>query len=369
MKCSICNEEGVNKKSHPNHPKKKAAAKKPAAKKKVAPTKKVAAKKKVAPTKKVAAVKKPAAKKKVAPTKAGNKRSWKTLIEKERLNVFKKYPFTKEKFTEVLESYGLNYYTIPLGAGTFGDVYDIGNGRVLRLEPSTYGHKQQEFLDSEKLVQYLIKNKFDFTPIIYSETVYRNPDKSFGFLRATVMEKISAVDLISNWRKFYDESSLLKALREIINKLNSKMIYHSDISHNNVLLTSEGRIVFIDLLDACFASVDKTCRHASLGDTPGYRAPEISYYKKGILNVLEAFGGGLDYKTYKSKYDLGKIDKTKKLEIYMANNIFGMGALAYYLLTGKEPMEPLEFSLIKDEKIRKRVMGAMNPIPSERKLF
>lgn len=268
-------------------------------------------------------------------------------LSKERKGLLNKNPPLKEAYISVLDNYGIKFGTNPLGSGTFSDVYDLGNGTVLRIEPSKYFNKYADA--REKVNKYLMENDrfirtlYDVFPRIFSVEVKKSlMSPSAGWVIAVVMEKLN-IDKWSNWRNYFaTPEKLIKEVKETTEMMHKSGLIHTDISINNVVLTKTGRIVFIDVDDSCILP---GCEFGP-GRTPGYEAPEwalggyTSIKGKERTAMKETIAEwGIDPETLpkRTEFKKGKYD-----EPLMKNTIYGMGALLYHILTGKNPAKKIE---------------------------
>lgn len=231
----------------------------------------------------------------------------------------------------------------------------------------------------------LIKNlKNKYLPIFY-DFVHTDTEVY------TVMEFIDGHDikkLMDMGRNFSEEEIIKygKQLCEAVNELHSQRppIIHGDIKPANVMLTAAGNICLIDFNISAIVHGSKA---SAKGYSKDYAAPEQTFtsnnYKCYVETPIEdefheetrfLFNNGTEKKETLTKtlIDEKQIsdDGLNKMQAFIdcRTDIFGIGAVLYYMVTGYPPINGKpDFSEVKiSPKIRGIITKAMSPDPADR---
>jgi hypothetical protein len=270
-------------------------------------------------------------------------------LKKERKTLLNKNPPLKTAYISFLEKHNIKFGTAPLGSGTFADVYDIGDNKVLRVEASTYMNRYAEA--RRRINNYLIDNdailssQYKIYPRIYSFDVKTSlTGPSDGWVMAVIMEKLE-MDSWTNWPSYFSTpEKLIEEFKKITKIMHKIGIIHTDISVNNVVLTTSGEIIFIDVDDSCMLP---GCSEAP-GRTLGYQGPEWALsgsgqisgkYRTAMKETIAEWGINPDTLPKQEDFLRGKYDEAIK-----KNTIYGMGALLYHIFTGKNPAHKIHLA-------------------------
>jgi hypothetical protein len=288
-------------------------------------------------------------------------------IPKERKKMLNKHPRLKETYINFMNQYGLEYDITPVFAsGGFSDVYDLGNNRLLHIEAST-GSKNTGGLNRLKVNTVIKDGNFKIFPKIYNTEIKTGLiTETFGWVIVTEMQKLDIVSW-KLWRKYFQtEIKLINAIKAATEKMHLSGIIHTDISHNNVVLTNNGKIMFIDFSNS---ALDQDTQ-IEPEHTPGYVAPEWCFKnptfkftgpeKKTMLSYLNEWGlTESDIKPIKPM--LRKKRQYSSYQYLIDNTIYGMGALAYSILTNNDPSK-----ILTHELINPKIITMLHPIPEQR---
>lgn len=271
------------------------------------------------------------------------------IRNKFRTQTFNKNPKLKPLYEKILQSYGIKLSAKCLGSGSYADIFDLGNGKVLRLEPSNYFLKIAK--NRQHVIEFLMEHPTpDLFPTIYNYKIHTFGESS-GWILEMVMEKLNIVPW-SEWKNYFSSSrKLIDYIKDQTRRMIQMNLLHNDISSGNVVLTAEGKILFVDLDEIC---ISPNCYDVP-GITLGYYAPEWAldknfsgYYKKSdkdpLLQMIKSFGvDPLKITTVHKKESYGKVSYHEEIA---KNMIFGIGALIYHILTGKNPAEGISIGLL-----------------------
>ena len=230
----------------------------------------------------------------------------------------------------------------------------------------------------------LMKNlKSRYLPIFYD--FVQNGDEVY-----TVMEYIDGHDIkrLVEMEKNFSEDEIVKCgiqLCEAAGELHSKRppIIHGDIKPANVMITATGDVCLIDFN---ISAIMQGSKAAVKGYSKEYAAPEQTFtsknYKQYVENPIEdEFHEETRFllnetpnssDTYtKTLLDNGKETEAKESAqafIDFRTDIFGIGAVLYYMLTGHPPINGKpDFSDIEvSAKLERIITKAMAAIPDER---
>ena len=326
----------------------------------------------------------------------------KFALPKNRLQILKDKPELVPLLEKIYKKYGLDPSTKPIGSGGSNDVFDIGKGKILRLEISKSGKTFSE----QKAIEIIAKKlaKFPkYTPKLYEYKLYNNGRAGHNqwhrwdpTIHTYVYGKVNIVPWV-RWREVYQsERDLVNGLFGMINYFNRHNILHSDPSPNNIVLTANGPM-FIDTDVMCIVdehdddmmtrkTLSNLCDYADTMTGP-YPAPEMFV---GISNGMSLPSPKMRrmFKTYedwaKREYGIRKLEydarglkpnSNRDIEenalIWKANSIHAAGMIAHYAIMGKRtrssPLQPISFDGI-PASVRGKLRAAMHPNPSQRTL-
>lgn len=229
----------------------------------------------------------------------------------------------------------------------------------------------------------LMKNlKSRYLPIFYD--FVQNGDEVY-----TVMEYIDGHDIkrLVEMGKNFSEDEIVKCgiqLCEAAGELHSKRppIIHGDIKPANVMITATGDVCLIDFNISAIMQGNKA---AVKGYSKEYAAPEQTFtsknYKQYVENPIEdEFHEETRFllnettnssDTYtKTLLDNGKETEAKESAqafIDFRTDIFGIGAVLYYMLTEHPPINGRpDFDTEVSAKLKRIITKAMSPVPDER---
>ena len=321
----------------------------------------------------------------------------KFALPKARLQILKKKPELVPLLETIYKKYGLSPLTKPIGSGTSNDVFDIGKGKILRVEISEIGKSKQEDYGITAIADELAKIP-KYSPKLYEYKLYTTDGNRWGpwvpSIHTYVYEKI---DIIAwpHWRDVYQsETELVNSLFGMISYLNRQSIYHSDPSANNIVLTTKGPMI-IDTDVMCIASptylskhelrtrdVKYLCGYANTltGAYPGpemYLAVASSAATRRAFKTTYAEWVKREYGIQELEYDARGIKPNldRSIEdnarLWEANSIHAAGMIAHYAIMGVEArhssLDPISFDGI-PVSVRGRLRAAMHPNPSQRTL-
>ena len=209
----------------------------------------------------------------------------------------------------------------------------------------------------------LKKLRHEYLPRIY-DVIYA----SDGFVY-TIMDYIPGCDLSQYVQRYgaLSQKQTLKWLRQLcqvtayLHKQHPAVI-HCDLKPQNIMITPDGDICVIDFNTSLLRDKQE---QDPLGATLGFAAPEQYNVPAAALNSLPqpARDKWLRWSSAAAAY--GKI--TEQTDIY------SMGAVAYFMLTGYAPNHPLDgcipltrYRIHLGESLRAVIEKAMQPIPRER---
>ena len=313
----------------------------------------------------------------------------KFALPKDRLKTLKDWPGLVPLLEKIYKKYGLDPSTKPMGSGGSNDVFDIGKGKILRLEINRYGKQkfeQEGILAIAKELEKIPK----YTPKLYEyRFVNLTDDNHWSWSSPTihiyVYEKLDIIPW-TDWRNVYQsEKDMVDALFGMTNYLLRHNILHSDPSPNNIVLTAKGpKIIDTDVM--CLTSLPLVCRNIFTTTGP-YPAPET------ILSTIVGSGKPSaalrrEFKAYeewaKREYGIQKLewdaygkgpgnDRTleENISLWKHNIIHATAMIAHYAIMGSEtrlsPLEPISFDGI-PASVRGKLRAAMHPNPSQRTL-
>ena len=282
----------------------------------------------------------------------------------------KKFPQIRALHEDVMKQHGLDFYKdLPIGSGTYAFIYDLGNNRILRLETSSGAPNPVKM--ALRVDQYMIKHpRPDLFPTTYSSKIHFVEGNVFrsGWTLASVMDKVD-IDDWANWNKYFSSpEELIQVIKTQTKNYLDYGLIHLDPSSNNIVLTKKGEILFLDNSDGCLHKQLKRCPFGSPG-TPGYKAP-------GWIDLGDASGTGHrkgdDRKLYEAMLlkefnltlkDLVVDQKNDMTNALAKNFIHGMGATAYFAITGLRPFPVIDFT-----KVQSTLRSMLHPDYKQRTL-
>lgn len=183
---------------------------------------------------------------------------------------------------KALVAHGLSKTAKPWKSGTYSDVYQLKDNKLLRVTSLPV----EKYPDTDRfaaLAKDVQKRSGDLMPACFSEELHDlfSKDRStyYGVLRISVVEQVPTIPLNDWHNHFATPNALLLAVLKAGNELFKRKVVHRDISDGNILLNSDTlKFQFIDNDDACIYPRGKMC---NTGDvyygfgTPGYALPSI----------------------------------------------------------------------------------------------
>lgn len=145
----------------------------------------------------------------------------------------------------------------PLGAGGFGQVFEVEDGGVCKvlkvLDPSAFQPSQQQKAIAlfQREAEVLSQFHHPGVPQIEPGAYFVWPQPPWPSLHCLVMEKIAGVNL-QQWRQQGGRLSQtqaidwLKQLVQILAYLHQQQFFHRDIKPANIMLRPDGQLVLID---------------------------------------------------------------------------------------------------------------------------
>lgn len=199
----------------------------------------------------------------------------------------------------LLEDFGVPFGSTPWKTGSFSRVYEIGQNILLRVTCLT--RDGEAIVKNAELVHRMGGNTLPFVQHMAS---FRLPYSGVTILE-TVMAKVENIPF-AEWRLYFSSPlELLTTLLEAGYSLEGQGIIHCDISHNNVLLATNGTFTFIDADDSCLPSAPSMCSKRITG-TCGYRLVEFDKEDTALAQLV--IGKAPQY-----MIDAGINPKTKRL--------------------------------------------------------
>lgn len=253
---------------------------------------------------------------------------------------------------------------VPMSTGGMGELFrshkrGLDVDVVVKRVKSQYRGRENETREAN-----ILKNlRHQFLPQIY-DIIYAND----GFIY-TVMDYIRGCNLqeyVDKHGALSQKQSLkwLRQLCEVIAYLHQQKppVIHCDIKPQNIMITPEGNICVIDFNTSL---IFENSEMKSLGVTHGYAAPEQYHVSEDVLNCMD--GDAQRQWRVWSKASAAYGTVTERTDIY------GIGAVAYFMLTGYTPahslgdVEPLSrYKIRLTDAFREVIERAMRPSPKER---
>lgn len=223
---------------------------------------------------------------------------------------------------------------------------------------------QYRGVENETREANILKNlRHQFLPRIY-DIVYAED----GFIY-TVMDYICGCNLqeyVDSYGSLTQQQSLkwLRQLCEVITYLHQQKppVIHCDIKPQNIMITPEGDICVIDFNTSLYF---ENSEMQSLGVTNGYAAPEQYHVSEDVINHMSEEDQQQWRAWSKVAAPYGTVtDRT---------DIYGIGAVAYFMLTGYTPTHSLgeivplsRYKIRLTDAFREVIERAMSPSPKDR---
>jgi len=271
-----------------------------------------------------------------------------------------------------------------IGSGGGGIIYKAYNRNIRKdVALKLIKDASAEELENRSEIDLMKDLKSKYLPTFYDFA--RNGDEVY-----TVMEYIDGHDIkrLIELGKTFSEEEIIKCgiqLCEAAGELHSKRppIIHGDIKPANVMITAAGNVCLIDFN---ISAIMQGSKAAVKGYSKEYAAPEQTFtsknYKQYVENPIEdEFHEEtrflLSEAAEKSDtYTRTLLDNEKSPEkkesaqafIDIRTDIFGIGAVLYYMLTGHPPVngQPDFSDADVSVKLKRIIAKAMSADPSER---
>lgn len=177
------------------------------------------------------------------------------------------------------DSFGIAIGSPPWKNGSFSRVYKLDSNWLLRQ--TCLVRRGQEIVANAQVV-YRLAGKM--MPRIGNVNVFTMPESGVTIME-TILEKIENIPAKEWNRVFTTPAELLMSLLEAGYNLEARGIIHRDISHNNVLLSTDGTFTFIDADDACLPDNPGMCGRPITG-TSGYRLVEFDKNETALAQLI-----------------------------------------------------------------------------------
>ena len=248
----------------------------------------------------------------------------------------------------------------PLGAsGGFSNLF-LGHKRELDVDVVIKRVKKnlQGMLNEQSEAKIMTALRHQYLPRVYD---LKTASDGFTYTIMEYIEGCTLKDYVVSHGKL-DQRQVLKwtcQLCEVANYMHTgapKSIIHSDLKPENVMITPQGNICVIDFN----ASLEADGAAEAIGATAGFAAPE--QYNLPLKRFPKTHPL---YRQVKAAQGMGKVS--------FRTDIYAIGALAYYMLTGYVPKPwnegvlPLErYDIVLGDAFREVIQRAMAPKQADR---
>lgn len=270
-----------------------------------------------------------------------------------------------------------------IGSGGGGIIYKAYDKNMQKdVAIKLIKNTSAEALENRNEIDLMKDLKSKYLPIFYD--FVQNGDEVY-----TVMEYIDGHDIkcLVEMGKTFNEDEVVKCgiqLCEAVEELHSKRppIIHGDIKPANVMITAIGNICLIDFNISAIMQGNKA---AVKGYSKEYAAPEQTFtsknYKQYVENPVEddfheetrfllseTEKSDTYTKTLLDNRKRGTENKSAQAFIDVRTDIFGIGAVLYYMLTGHSPIngKPDFLGTEVSPKLKKIITKAMSAVPEDR---
>lgn len=233
-------------------------------------------------------------------------------------------------------TYAITPGTPPWKQGTYSRVYNFDNGQLLRLTCLT--RRGHDLVANAQVVYHLAG---ELMPRVDHIQAFDMP-RSGAVVMETIVEHIDNIPF-AQWRSyFHTPSDLLVSLLDAGYDLESRGIIHRDISHNNILLSTDGTFTFIDADDACVPDGGHKSDLCSrpISGTAGYRLVEFDKDDTALSQLIiggfaDAAHAGIDSTTRLARGISAKKIVYEHPEVRAEHNmVHALVILAFVAITG-----------------------------------
>ncbi len=144
-----------------------------------------------------------------------------------------------------------------LGSGAFGTVYEIDSKTAVKISKIHYEKESNQKINlMEKIkLEYLISKKagdLEIGPKVFSHLICKNDN---GFFHIILMENLQkkGTKTLTEWlnknKTEIKRQSILKKIKQKVDKLHKHNIIHSDIWSNNILVLENKNDIDIRIID------------------------------------------------------------------------------------------------------------------------
>lgn len=224
-----------------------------------------------------------------------------------------------------------------LGAGGFGATYEVsdqGTTKVLKVLRNNSDTAIRLFQREAKFLAS--NNQLGIPKAEYNSYFEFQPKNSQQPLYCLVMEKIEGVNL----KEYIKQSAKpikgdlglrwLKEIIEILDRVHSQDIIHRDIKPQNIMLKPDGKLVLIDFGavtdEGIVGEGTETATAASGTQTATHAADPTKIFSKGYASLEQIQGKAIK-----------------------ESDIYSLGQTFVYLLTAKEPNDPVMYDAFNDQ--------------------
>jgi hypothetical protein len=183
---------------------------------------------------------------------------------------------------QILAKHKLADVHSPWRSGGFSDVYDRGDGTLLRL--SSVQAVSKEYIDAlERNAVAVMERARDLMPkcLAFEQHDLGVVGKVHQAIFESVVERVNPIPFEEWLAEFGSPKRLMHALLTFGQTMVKRKILHRDVSLGNILLTEPRRFMFIDADDACLLPINPkllnglTCADGIQMITTGFVLPEI----------------------------------------------------------------------------------------------